>query len=169
MLDALRAGEVSILLGTQMIAKGLDFPDVTLVGVVNADTALHLPDFRAAERTFQLIAQVAGRTGRGDAGGECSSRRAPPTPPPSTSRPVTTSRPSPPSRQLAERKAFGYPPFKRLLRVILRGPTTEGILERGKELARRLSDARRRRASSGSGPPRRRWPACRASTAATSW
>ena len=69
-LAAFKAGEVDILLGTQMIAKGLDFPNVTLVGVVNADTALHLPDFRAAERTFQLVAQVAGRTGRGDRPGQ---------------------------------------------------------------------------------------------------
>ncbi len=63
-------GEVDILLGTQMIAKGLDFPRVTLVGVVNADVGIHLPDFRASERTFQLLSQVAGRTGRGPLGGE---------------------------------------------------------------------------------------------------
>jgi len=68
-LDRVARREVDVLLGTQMIAKGLDFPDVTVVGVVDADTALHLPDFRAAERTFQLIAQVAGRAGRGPAGG----------------------------------------------------------------------------------------------------
>ena len=68
-LERVAAGEVDILLGTQMIAKGLDFPNVTVVGVVDADTGLHFPDFRAAERTFQLVAQVAGRAGRGPKGG----------------------------------------------------------------------------------------------------
>ena len=63
-LDRVGAGEVDILLGTQMIAKGLDFPNVTLVGVIDADVGINLPDFRAAERTFQLLAQVAGRAGR---------------------------------------------------------------------------------------------------------
>ena len=69
-LDRVGSGEVDILLGTQMIAKGLDFPNVTLVGVIDADTGLNLPDFRAAERTFQLLSQVAGRAGRGPKGGE---------------------------------------------------------------------------------------------------
>ncbi len=65
-LTQFKTGQLQILLGTQMIAKGLDFPNVLLVGVINADSALHFPDFRAAERTFQLVTQVAGRTGRGD-------------------------------------------------------------------------------------------------------
>ncbi len=69
-LDDFRSGKIDILVGTQMIAKGLHFPGVTLVGVINADLSLHMPDFRAAERTFQLLLQVAGRAGRGDIQGE---------------------------------------------------------------------------------------------------
>jgi primosomal protein N' (replication factor Y) len=68
-LEAVSRGDINVLVGTQMIAKGIDLPEVTLVGVVDADLALHLPDFRAAERTFHLLAQVAGRAGRGDRGG----------------------------------------------------------------------------------------------------
>ena len=69
-LGTFRRGEADILVGTQMIAKGLDFPNVTLVGVISADTSLNLPDFRATERTFQLLSQVAGRSGRGVEPGE---------------------------------------------------------------------------------------------------
>ncbi|MBQ2434048.1 MAG: primosomal protein N', partial [Clostridia bacterium] len=69
-LDAFRKGETKILVGTQMIAKGLDFPNVTLVGVIAADTTLNLPDYRSAERTFQLLTQVAGRAGRSDSPGK---------------------------------------------------------------------------------------------------
>jgi len=69
-LDAFKVGDIDILIGTQMIAKGLDFPNVTLVGVISADTALNLPDFRAGERTFNLLTQVAGRAGRGQLEGE---------------------------------------------------------------------------------------------------
>lgn len=69
LLEAFAAADAAVLLGTQMIAKGLDFDDVTLVGVINADTQLHLPDYRAGERTFQLIEQVAGRAGRAELDG----------------------------------------------------------------------------------------------------
>ena len=69
-LHAFKTHKIDILIGTQMIAKGLHFPNVTLVGILNADLGLHVPDFRAGERTFQLLTQVAGRAGRGDLAGE---------------------------------------------------------------------------------------------------
>jgi primosomal protein N' (replication factor Y) len=119
LLGQFRRGEVHVLLGTQMIAKGLDFPNVTLVGVINADVGLHLPDFRAAERTFQLLSQVAGRAGRGPRGGQVI---------------VQTFNPEHPSIslaaahdyhafvriELAHRKTHQYPPYHRLARLIVR-------------------------------------------------
>lgn len=117
-LDAFGRGEIDVLVGTQMIAKGLDFPRVTLVGVIDADLALHLPDFRASERTFQLLAQVAGRAGRGSLTGRIV---------------VQTSTPGHPAILAASRHDYegfarmesklrselGYPPHGRLLRVVV--------------------------------------------------
>jgi primosomal protein N' (replication factor Y) len=109
-LSAFKSRKIDILIGTQMIAKGLHFPNVTLVGILNADLSLHVPDFRAGERTFQLITQVAGRAGRGDLEGEVI---------------VQTFTPHSPSIQYARRhdfdgyaeqemefrRQFGFPPF----------------------------------------------------------
>jgi primosomal protein N' (replication factor Y) len=123
-LDRVERGEVDILLGTQMIAKGLDFPRVTLVGAVNADVGMHLPDFRASERTFQLLSQVAGRAGRSTLGGEVF---------------VQTSLPehyairaavghdfeSFAERELAERQRPAYPPHVRMMNVVISSPEQE--------------------------------------------
>lgn len=142
-LDAFREGLIHILLGTQMIAKGLDFPNVTLVGVVNADVGLHLPDFRAAERTFQLLAQVAGRTGRGDKGGQVY---------------IQTFTPEHPcialaarhdystfaAQELSHRRQHQYPPYQRLARLIVRSEKETQASDFAEKLAGAFQEAIRR-------------------------
>jgi primosomal protein N' (replication factor Y) len=118
-LAAFRQGQIHILLGTQMIAKGLDFPNVTLVGVVNADIGLHVPDFRSAERTFQLLSQVAGRTGRGPRGGKVLVQTFNPEHP-SIALAATHDYAKFVAIELAHREAHNYPPFHRLIRLIVR-------------------------------------------------
>jgi len=136
-LDAFRARELDILVGTQMIAKGLDFPDVMLVGVVNADAALHLADFRAAERTCQLVTQVAGRSGRGALGGRVV---------------VQTSTPEHPAirsagrhdyeafvrHELPIREALLYPPYGSVVRFVVRSHREEAAAAWAGTLADRL-------------------------------
>jgi primosomal protein N' (replication factor Y) len=125
-LGDFRSGKIDILIGTQMIAKGLHFPNVTLVGVINADLSLHMPDFRAGERTFQLLTQVAGRAGRGDVVGEVI---------------VQTFTPFHPAIQAARRldydgfcdqevearKELDYPPFSHVVCMTLRGAVEEKV------------------------------------------
>jgi primosomal protein N' (replication factor Y) len=125
-LTAFRQGKIDILVGTQMIAKGLDFPNVTLVGLLDADISMHLPDFRAGERTFQLLVQVSGRSGRGDRSGEVV---------------VQTYMPSSPTiryaqqqdfegfrqEELDHRREFGYPPYRHLIHHLIRGQNQEKV------------------------------------------
>jgi primosomal protein N' (replication factor Y) len=132
--------EVQVMLGTQMIAKGLDYPNVTLVGVISGDTALALPDFRAAERTFQLITQVAGRAGRGDSSGRVV---------------LQTFLPDDPAIQaairqdfvgfarfeLAHRREVGLPPFARMVRIVLRDEEQQRLHRRSEDLAALLNEA----------------------------
>jgi primosomal protein N' (replication factor Y) len=118
-LAAFRNGLIHILVGTQMIAKGLDFPNVTLVGVINADVGLHVPDFRSAERTFQLLSQVAGRTGRGPRGGKVFVQTL--TPEHSCiALAATHDYEHFVTAELGHRKAHNYPPYHRLARIIVR-------------------------------------------------
>jgi primosomal protein N' (replication factor Y) len=138
-LQAFRTGKIDILIGTQMIAKGLDFPNVTLVGIINADVALHMPDFRAGERTFQLLTQVAGRAGRGDMAGEVY---------------VQSATPFSPSIQFARHHNFdgfweqenefrercGYPPFYHLLMILIRSEHQRRAEFSAETLHRRISE-----------------------------
>ena len=139
-LGAFRSRKIDILVGTQMIAKGLHFPGVTLVGIISADSALHLPDFRAGERTFQLLVQVAGRAGRGDAEGEVI---------------VQTFSPAHPSLQFAKshdfdgfaahelemRHNFGHPPYSHLVLLTARADTAQKAEFAARTLAQSLSAA----------------------------
>ncbi len=136
-LDRFAKGELKLLLGTQMIAKGLNFPNVRLVGVINADTALAQPDFRAAERTFQLVSQVAGRAGRGRHPGRVI---------------VQTMHPHEPAIVLAARHDYhsfakhelalrcsnGLPPCTRMARVVCRDPDAHKAERDAAEIARTL-------------------------------
>ncbi|HEY4282876.1 MAG TPA: primosomal protein N' [Chthoniobacterales bacterium] len=139
-LRSFRAGKIDILVGTQMIAKGLHFPNVTLVGIINADLSLHLPDFRAGERTFQLLTQVAGRAGRGEIRGEVF---------------VQTYTPFSPSIQFSRhhdiqgyfdqelefRERCDFPPFKHALLITVRS-NHEGRAKLSAEtLVRRLKES----------------------------
>ena len=133
-LSRFARGEADVLLGTQMIAKGLDFPRVTLVGVLDADVALHLPDFRAAERTFQLLVQVAGRAGRGRKPGEVLVQTCSPEHPAITA----ASRYDAAGfaeRELAERREADYPPFTRLATLLLTGADPDQVERAAEALA----------------------------------
>jgi primosomal protein N' (replication factor Y) (superfamily II helicase) len=135
-----RTGKIDILVGTQMIAKGLHFPNVTLVGIINADLALHLPDFRAGERTFQLLTQVAGRAGRGETSGEVF---------------VQTYTPFSPSIQFARHHDFAgyfqqelefrercdFPPFKHAILITVRSAHEGRAKLSAETLQRRLKEA----------------------------
>src|SRR6266513_979895 len=134
-----RTGKIDILVGTQMIAKGLHFPNVTLVGIINADLALHLPDFRAGERTFQLLTQVAGRAGRGETPGEVF---------------VQTYTPFSPSIQFARHHDFAgyfqqelefrercdFPPFKHAVLITVRSAHEARAKFSAETLRRRLTE-----------------------------
>jgi primosomal protein N' (replication factor Y) (superfamily II helicase) len=134
-----RAGKIDILVGTQMIAKGLHFPNVTLVGIINADLSLHMPDFRAGERTFQLLTQVAGRAGRGEASGEVF---------------VQTYTPFSPSIQFARHHDFAgyfeqelefrercdFPPFKHAVLITVRSAHEGRAKLSAETLVRRLKE-----------------------------
>lgn len=125
-LEKFRHGKAHILVGTQMIAKGLDFPNVTLVGVVDADTALHQPDMRASERTFQLISQVAGRAGRSERGGRVFVQTCSPDDV-AIRRAVDHDYLGFVQQELENRRDAEAPPFSQWARVVLRGPIEEAV------------------------------------------
>ena len=137
LLERFRLGQVRLLAGTQMIAKGLDFPGVRLVGVVNGDTSINLPDFRAGERTFQLVSQVVGRCGRGDSAGRAIVQTLQPDAP-AIRRAAEHDYEAFADRELADRERFGLPPLRRMTRILIRHGGEVEALRLGEELMTRL-------------------------------
>ena len=137
LFKSFRAGKADVLIGTQMIAKGLHFPQVTLVGVLNADGSLQIPDFRASETVFQLLTQVAGRSGRGALRGEVI---------------IQTHLPQHPiidlakeqnyegffAQEIALRELFRYPPFTHLVKITFRGKDPQKVQESAEDLRLKL-------------------------------
>src|SRR5262245_40475188 len=140
LLGRFARGEVQVLLGTQMIAKGLDYPNVTLVGVVSGDTALSLPDFRASERTFQLITQVAGRAGRGQSPGRVILQTFMPDDP-TIQCAIKQDYVRFATNELKHRREVGLPPFTRMVRIILRDEDQEKLLKLSEDLAAAINEA----------------------------
>lgn len=131
------AGNADILIGTQIVAKGLDFKGVTLIGILNADNLTNAPDFRAVERAWQMMLQVAGRSGRRDRAGEVVIQTADP------AHPVFSALSEAgyqhfAAAQLAERQMFNYPPFSRLIRITLRHSEAHKLAATATELGQRL-------------------------------
>ena len=137
LLSAFRSGSIDVLVGTQMIAKGHDFPRVTLVGVISADVGLGLADFRASERTFQLLTQVAGRAGRGEQPGEAIVQTLYPEHY-SVQLACRQDYPSFYERELHFRRSMRYPPLLSLVNVVVRGRTFAGAMDDAADVVQRL-------------------------------
>ncbi|MCR4318415.1 MAG: primosomal protein N' [Planctomycetes bacterium] len=139
-LDSFREGEIDILVGTQMVAKGLDFPNVTVIGIINADSAMHHADFRATEKTFFLLMQVAGRSGRGIKPGKVIIQTFQPKHP-IIKYAVNHDYSSFSSFEMQFRKKLAYPPFAKLIRVELSHVKEEVIRENITGIASSLREA----------------------------
>ena len=136
-LERFGSGQVRVLMGTQMIAKGLDFPNVQLVGVISADTSLTMPDFRASERTFQLVSQVSGRAGRGEKPGRAIIQSFEPDAP-AIRLAASHDFERFAALELADRKNFGLPPYRRLARLILRHTSETECADRSSVLCEEI-------------------------------
>jgi primosomal protein N' (replication factor Y) len=150
-VDAFTNGEVDVLVGTSLVAKGLDVPNVTLVGVVSSDVALNLPDERAAERTYQLLSQAVGRAGRGDRAGRAILQTYQPDHP--VIRAVADADGTAfYEAELDMRRRFGSPPFGSIVKLTVALPDREAAEREGAAMAERLRERAARLETSVIGP-----------------